>query len=150
MTRLAGKYELIRLLGRGGMAEVWEAVAHGESGFRRRVAVKRIAPERAADAQLAGLFVDEARVSSALHHPNVVSVVDFGLDDGVAFQVMELVDGVDAGRLASQAAGPGLPVPLALGIAARVGRALHAAHTATDERGAPLQVVHRDVSPQNV
>ncbi|MDX2010485.1 MAG: protein kinase [Myxococcaceae bacterium] len=144
MTRLAGKYELVRLLGRGGMAEVWEAVAHGEAGFRRRVAVKRVAMEHAGDERLAGLFVDEARVLSALHHPGVVAVIDFGVDAGVAFQVMELVDGADAGRLGA------VSPPLALGIAARVGRALHAAHTAVDETGAPLNVVHRDVSPQNV
>ncbi|MCU0695733.1 MAG: protein kinase [Myxococcaceae bacterium] len=144
MTRLAGKYELVRLLGRGGMAEVWEAVAHGEAGFRRRVAIKRVALEHAGDERLAGLFVDEARVSSALHHPGVVAVVDFGVDGGVAFQVMELVEGVDAGRLGE------VSLPLALAITARVGRALHAAHTAVDELGAPLNVVHRDVSPQNV
>ena len=144
VTRLAGKYELVRLLGRGGMAEVWEAVAHGEAGFRRRVAIKRVALEHAGDERLAGLFVDEARVSSALHHPGVVAVVDFGVDGGVAFQVMELVEGVDAGRLGE------VSLPLALAITARVGRALHAAHTAVDELGAPLNVVHRDVSPQNV
>jgi hypothetical protein len=145
VTRLAGKYELVRLLGRGGMAEVWEAFTHGDAGFRRRVALKRLSQEHVGDEALARLFIDEARLSSLLHHPNVVSIIDFGVDAGVAFQVMELVDGVDAGHLVGT-----VPLPLALGIVARIGQGLHAAHTATDEHGAALHLVHRDVSPQNI
>ncbi|MBL8919032.1 MAG: serine/threonine protein kinase [Myxococcaceae bacterium] len=152
MTLLAGKYELVRPLGQGGMAEVWEAVLHGDAGFRRRVAVKRMAAERVGDERLQRMFVDEARLASRLHHPNLVAVIDFGIVEGVAFQVLELVDGLDAARLASlgSAAHQPMPAPVALGIAATVGHALHAAHTAVGDDGAALGVVHRDVSPQNV
>lgn len=152
MTLLAGKYELVRPLGQGGMAEVWEAVLHGDAGFRRRVAVKRMAAERVGDARLQRMFVDEARLASRLHHANLVPVIDFGIVDGVAFQVLELVDGLDAARLVNLGfeAQRSMPVPVALGIAAQVAHALHAAHTATGDDGAPLNIVHRDVSPQNV
>lgn len=152
MALLAGKYELVRPLGQGGMAEVWEAVLHGDAGFRRRVAVKRMAAERVGDERLQRMFVDEARLASRLHHANLVPVIDFGIVDGVAFQVLELVDGLDAARLANLgfAANQPMPVPIALGVAATVAHALHAAHTATGDDGAPLNIVHRDVSPQNV
>ncbi len=152
MTRLAGKYELLRPLGHGGMAEVWEAVLHGDAGFRRRVAVKRMAAERVGDERLQRMFVDEARLASRLHHANLVAVIDFGVVDGIAFQVLELVDGFDVARLANwglTAQAP-MPEPIALGIAAQVAHALHAAHTAVGDDGAPLNIVHRDVSPQNV
>lgn len=152
MSRLAGKYELLRPLGHGGMAEVWEAVLHGDAGFRRRVAVKRMAAERVGDERLQRMFVDEARLASRLHHANLVAVIDFGVVDGIAFQVLELVDGFDVARLANwglTAQAP-MPVPVALGIAAQVAQALHAAHTAVGDDGAPLNIVHRDVSPQNV
>ena len=152
MSRLAGKYELLRPLGQGGMAEVWEAVLHGDAGFRRRVAVKRMAAERVGDERLQRMFVDEARLASRLHHANLVAVIDFGVVDGIAFQVLELVDGFDVARLANwglTAKSP-MPVPIALGIAAQVAHALHAAHTAVGDDGAPLNIVHRDVSPQNV
>lgn len=152
MTRLAGKYELVRPLGQGGMAEVFEAVLHGDAGFRRRVAVKRMAADRVGDERLQRMFVDEARLASRLHHPNLVAVIDFGIADGVAFQVLELVDGFDVARLANWGVAVNQPMPqaVALGIAAHVAHALHAAHTATADDGAPLNIVHRDVSPQNV
>ncbi|MER2559127.1 MAG: serine/threonine-protein kinase [Myxococcaceae bacterium] len=152
MTRLAGKYELVRPLGQGGMAEVFEAVLHGDAGFRRRVAVKRMAADRVGDERLQRMFVDEARLASRLHHPNLVAVIDFGIADGVAFQVLELVDGFDVARLANWGVAANRPMPeaVALGIAAHVAHALHAAHTATADDGAPLNIVHRDVSPQNV
>lgn len=152
MTRLAGKYELVRPLGQGGMAEVFEAVLHGDAGFRRRVAVKRMAADRVGDERLQRMFVDEARLASRLHHPNLVAVIDFGISEGVAFQVLELVDGFDVARLANWGVATNQPMPdaVALGIAAHVAHALHAAHTATGDDGAPLNIVHRDVSPQNV
>ncbi|MBL8936536.1 MAG: serine/threonine protein kinase [Archangium sp.] len=152
MTRLAGKYELVRPLGQGGMAEVFEAVLHGDAGFRRRVAVKRMAADRVGDERLQRMFVDEARLASRLFHPNLVAVIDFGIAEGVAFQVLELVDGFDVARLASWGVATNQPMPtvVALGIAAHVAHALHAAHTATGDDGAPLNIVHRDVSPQNV
>ena len=134
------------------MAEVWEAVLHGDAGFRRRVAVKRMAAERVGDERLQRMFVDEARLASRLHHANLVAVIDFGVVDGIAFQVLELVDGFDLARLANWGLAAGSPMPeaIALGICAQVSHALHAAHTALGDDGAALNIVHRDVSPQNV
>lgn len=135
----------------GGMAEVWLATAHGESGFTRRVAVKLMF-QHEGDGAFARMFLDEARITSRLHHPNIVDIVDFGVEAERPFQVLEWVDGYDAARLASwgREQGRALSVELALWLCEEVARGLHFAHTATGEDGAPLRVVHRDVSPQNV
>jgi serine/threonine protein kinase len=148
----AGRYRLTRRLGQGGMAEVLEGIAEGESGFRRRVAVKRILPALADDAACARMFLDEARIASHLHHASIVSVLDYGTLDGVPFQVLEFVDGLDLERLArlAEERGTRLSTGLALYIATQVAYALDHAHRARDESGAPLGIVHRDVSPANV
>jgi hypothetical protein len=98
------------------------------------------------------MFLDEARLTSRLHHQGIVSIVDFGIEGGRPFQVLELVDGADAWRLWKAGAAQGRPLPpaLALHVCAQVGHALHFAHCAQDDAGAPLNIVHRDVSPQNV
>lgn len=152
MPRLAGRYELMERLGEGGMAEVWLAMAHGEAGFTRRVAIKQLFPRPGDGGAFERMFLDEARITSRLHHAAIVSIVDFGVEDGRPFQVLELVEGFDAWRLASwgRAQGKPLSAGLALHICAVVGHALHFAHVAVDDAGQPLRIVHRDVSPQNV
>lgn len=134
------------------MAEVWLATAHGGAGFTRRVAVKQLFARAADGGAFERMFLDEARITSRLHHAGIVAILDYGVEDGRAFQVLELVDGFDAARLAQwgRAQGRPLPVGLALHVCAMVGHALHFAHVATDDTGAPLNIVHRDVSPQNV
>jgi hypothetical protein len=148
---LAGRYELIERIAEGGMAEVWLATAHGDAGFTRRVAIKQLFA-RQHDAGFERMFLDEARLTSRLHHQGIVSIVDFGIEEGRPFQVLELIDGADAWRLwkAGAAQGKRLPQGLALHICAQVGHALHFAHCAKDDAGVALNVVHRDVSPQNV
>ncbi len=147
-----GRYRVLRPLGRGGMAEVFEAVAAGAEGWQRRVALKRVLPEHQHDPGLAEMFLDEARIASGLHHANIVSVLDFGVVDGLPFQVLELVDGLDAGRLwaRGQRRGEPLPLPLALHLGSTIAHALHHAHTARDAAGQPQGIVHRDVSPANI
>ena len=146
------RYRLSRLLGRGGMAEVFEAFAVGDHGFERRVALKRILPEATAEAGFLERFVEEARIASSMHHPNLVGVLDFGVLDGRPFHVLELVNGLDLGRLVERARqlGRGVPVEVALFIAVEVAHGLAHAHAARDARGRPLGVVHRDVSPGNI
>jgi eukaryotic-like serine/threonine-protein kinase len=96
---LAGKYELIEQLGRGGMAVVWRAIAHGASGFARPVAIKRIESQVIGFAEVVEMFVEEARVGALLNHPNIVQVFDFGQDeDGHHFLVTELVNGLHLGQ----------------------------------------------------
>ncbi|MCC7537329.1 MAG: serine/threonine protein kinase [Deltaproteobacteria bacterium] len=140
----ASRYRLIRSLGSGGMAQVYEAVALGAEGFERRVAVKRILPQLASDAAVRRMFLDEARIASRLHHGNVVPVLDFGIVDGTELLVMEHVDGLDARAAVrgSLAAGIAVEPGVALHIAAEIAHAL--AYLAS------AGVVHRDVSPQNV
>ena len=143
---MSARYRLRRRLGRGGMAEVFEAVAIGERGFARTVALKRMLPEigRVHDDG----FLDEARIASHLHHANIVSVLDYGIADGLPFQVLELVDGLDLqGALAL--GGP-LPPELALHVCTEVAYALSHAHEARAPDGQPLGIVHRDVKPANI
>ena len=131
------------------MAEVFEAELVGELGFARKVAIKRMLGEAATDLATAQRFLDEARIASKLHHANIVAITDVGLLDGLPFQVLELVDGIDARQLQS-AAGGKLPVEIALIVAADVAHALDHAHGARDAAGLPLGIVHRDVKPSNV
>lgn len=131
------------------MAEVFEAELVGELGFVRKVAIKRMLESAVADPVIAQRFLDEARIASRLHHANIVSVVDLGLLDGLPFQVLELVDGIDTHQLLQRTGGT-IPLPAALAITAGVAHALDHAHTATDEHGVPFGIVHRDVKPSNV
>src|SRR5262245_61569061 len=125
------------------MAEVFEALLSGTAGFSRRVAIKRISTRAADDPELAERFLDEARIASQLHHAGIVGVLDYGFVDGLPFQVLEFVDGLDADRLVERAGGK-LPEDIALIIAADVARALDHAHRARGGDGAPLGIVHRD------
>ena len=132
------------------MAEVFEAIAEGDGGFERKVAIKRmLANDHAA---LRRMFLDEARIASQLHHANVVAVLDYGVVDGQPFQVLELVDGLHAGELrkrGEERASPMSPA-IALHICAEVAHGLAHAHGRTDASGASLDIVHRDISPSNV
>jgi serine/threonine protein kinase len=142
------RYQMVRRLGAGGMAEVYEAVMIGAHGFTRRVAVKQIAAELALIPGLIDQFLDEARLAARLHHAGIVGVLDYGVVDGRPFQVLEFVDGVNASELRGRAGGR-LPVEIALIIAADVAHALDHAHRATDG-GRHLGLVHRDVKPGNL
>lgn len=143
------RYQLLRLLGRGGVAEVFEGLALGDSGFRRRVAIKRLVAQ---DPELRDAFIDEARILGAIHHQNVVSILGVGAVEGTLFQVLELVDGVDLGGLRERLDKDGLelPVELCLFIAAEIAKALDVVHRATGHEGLPLGIVHRDVTPRNI
>ncbi|HVJ14825.1 MAG TPA: serine/threonine-protein kinase, partial [Polyangiaceae bacterium] len=148
-----GEYELLRLIATGGMSEVYEARRDGPHGFQKRFAVKRILPQLAADERLNKMFCDEARVHSALSHPNLVQVIDFGEHSGELYMVLEYVDGPSVGRIMSALTARGRVMPLAqaLFIVRRVLDALEYAHTARDQMtGLPLGVVHRDVAPSNI
>ncbi|HEY0250546.1 MAG TPA: serine/threonine-protein kinase, partial [Kofleriaceae bacterium] len=131
------------------MAEVFEGELAGDHNFVRKVALKRLLPSIADDADAAKRFLDEARIASALHHAGIVAVLDVGLLDGVPFQVLELVDGLDASALMRRLGGK-VPVDAALAITGDVARALDHAHHATDESGLAREIVHRDVKPQNI
>lgn len=141
-----GPYQVVRLLGRGGMAEVHLAIAHGASGFEREVAIKTVAPELADEAELERALIREAVIGGALHHANLVAVLGLGTADGGYYVVLEYVD---RGDLARHLHGP-LPESLALFVVGEVAAGLAHLHAARDKRGLPLGIVHRDVGPSNV
>jgi eukaryotic-like serine/threonine-protein kinase len=147
-----GPYELLRRIATGGMAEVYLARRAGPHGFQKIVAVKRILPQFSSDPEFVAMFVDEARVCACLGHPSIVQVFDFGEQDGELYMAMEYVDGTTGARLirAAAARGEEIPLDVCLHITLSILRALEYAHTARDDEGKPLSLVHRDVSPGNV
>jgi serine/threonine protein kinase len=139
-------------LGLGGMATVHRAERHGIEGFRKQVALKRLLPQYAGDPAARRAFLEEAKLSSLLHHANIAQPFDCGIIDDTYFIAMELVPGPTLKQLMIQcanAAGP-IPVPIAIEILCQLCEALEHAHTMTDENGTPLRMIHRDVSPSNV
>jgi serine/threonine protein kinase len=148
-----GPYELVRRIATGGMAEVYVARRAGPHGFQKTVAVKRILPQYARDPDFVAMFVDEARVCARLGHPNIVQVFDFGEQDGELYMAMEYVDGTTGARVIRAAASVEqgeIPLDVCLHVALSVLRALEYAHSARDDDGKPLALVHRDVSPGNL
>ena len=136
----------------GGMATVHYGRMLGEAGFSRTVAVKRLHDAFAKDPDFIAMFMDEARLAARIQHPNVVTTLDVVEADGVLILVMEYLHGETLSRLLRFAARDGEKVPLdiASAIVCDALHGLHAAHEATAETGAPLHLVHRDVSPQNL
>jgi serine/threonine-protein kinase len=149
---MIGRWEVVRRLGSGGMADVYLAQAKGDGGFEKLVAIKVMHSHLARNQRAVEHFLDEARLAASIHHPNVVAIQDLGKigDDYVI--VMEYVEGVDLERLLTAARAGGRPVPLAvgLGILCRICDGLDAAHHATSPDGTPLGIVHRDVKSANV
>lgn len=146
-----GRYEIVRRLAVGGMAEIFLARAVGLDGFEKLVVLKTLLASPGEDEALVRMFMDEARLAARLHHAHVAQVFDVGREDGVHFIAMEHVHGADLRQVLARAApGGGIPLEPALTIAAQVAAGLHFAHEARDEGGAPLGIVHRDVSPSNV
>jgi hypothetical protein len=146
------RYELVAELAAGGMATVYVGRIRGAVGFARIVAVKRLHKHLARDAEFVSMFLDEARLASRIRHPNVVPTLDVVSHEGELFLVMEYVHGeslASVRQVAEERSVP-IPVPVAAAIVSGMLLGLHAAHEATDEGGQPLNVVHRDVSPQNV
>lgn len=133
------------------MAEVWRARAYGMGGFEKILVIKKILRNLAEDDEFIELFIDEARIAVQLLHVNIVQVFDLGQVDGQYFMAMEYVHGLDLARLLSQAGTMGpFPIPLALFLVADVLKALDFAHDRAGEDGRPLDIVHCDISPQNI
>jgi len=150
--RIIGRYALYGELAAGGMATVHFGRLVGPVGFSRTVAIKRLHPQFAKDPEFVSMFLDEARLAARIQHPNVVSTLDVVALEGEVFLVMDYVQGESLSKLvrATRRQGKLVPARIASSIMAAALHGLHAAHEAKSERGEPLNIVHRDVSPQNV
>ncbi len=154
-----GPYRLLRRIGQGGMAEVYEAMVYGGSGFEKKVAIKVLLPELRGRGDLERILIDEARLGARLVHRNLVQVHDLGLDGDIYYVRMDLVDGADLASLIrptlGSSAGPERrvkcpPVELSLLVAEEIAVALDFVHRFSDDAGRPLGLVHRDISPSNI
>ncbi|HEY7514567.1 MAG TPA: serine/threonine-protein kinase, partial [Vicinamibacteria bacterium] len=147
-----GPYRLIDRLAVGGMAEVFKAKRSGVEGFEKVVAVKRILPHLSDNKEFVNMFVDEAKMVAGLTHPNIVQIFDLGRIDKSYFIAMEYVHGHDLRTILKRAKEKGLrmPLDLSLHIVQEVCSALEYAHRKKDDKGRPMEIVHRDVSPQNI
>jgi serine/threonine protein kinase len=147
-----GPYQLIDRVAVGGMAEVFKAKRAGVEGFEKVVALKRILPHLSENKEFLDMFVDEAKMVAGLTHPNIVPIFDLGRIEKSYYIAMEYVHGRDLRTIMRRARDKGLrmPLDLSLRVVGQVCAALEYAHRKKDERGQPMQIVHRDVSPQNI
>jgi serine/threonine protein kinase len=147
-----GPYRLLQKIAVGGMAEVFKAKRTGVEGFEKVVAVKRILPHLSDNKEFVDMFIDEAKMVAGLAHPNIVQISDLGKIDKSYYIAMEYVHGRDLRTILRRAKDRGLRLPLDLTvlIVSRVCSALEFAHRKKDERGRPMLIVHRDISPQNI
>ncbi|MBE2253580.1 MAG: serine/threonine protein kinase [Myxococcus sp.] len=146
-----GRYELLRKIAAGGMGQVLLA-RKGAEGFEKLVVIKRILPHLVEDEEFFTMFIDEAKITMRLDHPNIARINEFGVENGVHFIEMEYVSGEDIRRVDKRArmANTSLPLGVIIRVIADAAAGLDFAHKAKDSKGAPLNLVHRDVSPQNV
>ena len=145
------RYELIARIASGGMGMVFLARLEGVGGFQRLFAIKLMHPHLAADAQFIAMFLDEARLAARIHHPNAVSIIDVCASESGYYLVMEYVEGftlddiLDLPSMEQQE-----KIRLALRVLIDASAGLHAAHDLKGDDGSALDLVHRDVSPQNI
>ena len=151
-VRVIGRYALYGELASGGMATVHLGRLMGPVGFARTVAIKRLHPQFAKDPEFVSMFLDEARLAARIQHPNVCATLDVVATQGELFLVMEYLQGETLSRLIRGARSRGEMIPPKIAVALVTGAlyGLHAAHEAKTERGEALNIVHRDISPQNI
>jgi serine/threonine-protein kinase len=147
-----GRYELLLPIAQGGMATVWAARQKGSRGFSKTVAIKTMLPGLSDDPQFEEMFLDEAGLAAKIQHPNVAQILDLGEENEILYIVMEWVDGEALSTIASASkkSGVALPQTVMLRIISQACAGLHAAHELKDENDRLVDLVHRDVSPQNI
>ena len=147
-----GRYELLLPIAQGGMATVWAARQKGSRGFQKTVAVKTMLPSLSEDPQFEQMFLDEAALAARIHHPNVAEILDLGEEEDILYIVMEWVDGEALSTITKQAKKLNVTIQhhIALKVISQACLGLQAAHELKDDDGESLQLVHRDVSPQNI
>lgn len=147
-----GKYDLIAVLARGGMGDVYLGVLQGPVGFSKLLVIKELRPDVQDDEAHVAMFLDEARLAARLNHPNIVQTIEVGADGRRRFIAMEYLEGQPLSRVLHRARKRGnpLPLPMYFRIVTDALTALEYAHSFAAFDGTPLGIVHRDVSPQNV
>lgn len=147
-----GSYTLIEQIALGGMAEIWLAHKTGPVGFEKLFVVKKIRPEFARQPSFLQMFLNEARLAAQLNHPNIVQIYDLEKIDDTYFIAMEYIFGRDTSEIAYKAKANNIQFPLeyATRIILQVCEGLYHAHSRCDAKGRPLNIVHRDISPQNI
>lgn len=152
MTLRAGRYELLDTIASGGMATVHLGRAVGAGGFERLVAIKTMHPHLSSEPDFVAMFLDEARLAARIRHPNVVGTIDIQQDELGLLLVMEYVEGPSMAQIirAQAKQKTTVPIEITLRLMLDMLAGLHAAHELCNSSGEPLNVVHRDVSPQNV
>ena len=152
--RIGGRYVLRDRIGSGGMATVYLGYDERAIGGERIVAIKRMHPWLVREPDLVAMLLDEGRVVSHVAHPNVVALREIVVEEKELFLVLEHVQGEPLSALVKtlkeRGDGARIPAPMTCALVRDLLRGLHAAHEAKDEKGRPLGIVHRDVSPQNV
>ena len=150
MGETFGRYQLLGLLGQGGMGRLYIAERRGIQGFVKIVALKRIQPHLADSKQLREMFLNEARIAARLEHPNIVATYELGEVDGKYFISMEYLPGEDLSAIIAGCQDGRMPVAIAAALTQQAAQGLHYAHEARDGQGKPIGLVHRDVSPRNI
>ena len=147
-----GKYLLLEKIAAGGMAQLYRAKITGVQGFEKLIAIKMLLPHLLEEKDLINYFIDEAKLAALLNHQNIVQIYDFGTMEGSYFIAMEFLFGKDLRHIFRRSKERGMPLSLeqALYIAARVCSGLDYAHNLRDFHGKPLNIIHRDISPQNI
>ncbi|MGZ3475821.1 MAG: serine/threonine protein kinase, partial [Polyangiales bacterium] len=153
LPRRFGKYTLLRRMGTGGMAEIFLALQRSVAGFEKLIVIKRILPSMTGDRSFIDMLLHEARVAATLSHPNIVQTIDVGSVDGSYFIALEHIHGEDLRSVVRQMKKKGVtefPLEHAISIILGMCAGLAYAHEKRDLDGTPLNIVHRDISPQNV
>ena len=151
-TDEVGGYEILGLIGRGGMAEIYKAKKKGVKGFEKVIALKKILSGYGTDVKFIEMFVDEAKIAADLSHPNIVQIYDLGKKDDYYFIAMEYVSGKDLRLILQKLAETDTTMPeeFSIYMVIKILEALNHAHSARDSSGKSLDIVHRDVSPPNI
>ncbi len=147
-----GKYQLLEILGRGGMAEVYKAKSYGVEGFEKLLVIKRILPNLTDNERFVEMFINEAKIAVSLNHANIVQVFDLGKVGDSYYIAMEFVQGLDLANIikACRRYQTTIPPELAAFIGSEVAKGLDYAHRRRDQNLQPLNIVHRDISPHNI
>lgn len=152
MSYVFGKYELLKKVATGGMAEIWLAKYKGQAGFEKKVIIKKILPHLSKDQEFIERLIDEGKIAVQLTHGNIAQVYDLGEVDGEFFLAMEYIEGIDLRELLGKLKEKNerLPASIAVFILSKVAEGLSYAHNKKNENNIPLNIVHRDISPSNI